>query len=104
MFHVFVDFMRALARLVFAVSQSFAVTLDVAVFGTEFTVLFAALHVSLMLHALRPFVITVFRMWRRQGLRKGRGTGDRKQRGEQGMSGLHGWLLLSCHACLPVDA
>ncbi|WP_316882689.1 hypothetical protein [Ralstonia flatus] len=90
MFHVFMDFMCALARLVFTVPQSFAITLDVAVLSAQFAVLLATLHVSLMLHTLRTFMIVVFRMWRRHGLRKGSSTGECKQRGKQGMFVFHG--------------
>lgn len=101
MFHVFVDFMRALACLMFAVSQGFAITLDVVVLGTEFTVLLAALHVSLAFHAFRTFVVVItvviFGM-RRHGLRKRNGTGQRKQRRKQGVFVLYGVapLELSC--------
>ncbi|MCO5413853.1 hypothetical protein [Ralstonia mojiangensis] len=84
------NLVRMLARLVFAVHQGFAITLDVAVLSAQFTVLLAALHVSLMLHTLRTFVIMVFRMWRRHGLRKGSSTGECKQRGKQGVFVFHG--------------
>jgi hypothetical protein len=84
------NLVRTLARLVFAVPQGFAITLDVAVLSAQFTVLLAALHVSLMLHTLGTFMIMVFRMWRRHGLRKGSSTGECKQRGKQGVFVFHG--------------
>ncbi|MCT7298617.1 hypothetical protein N5J06_12325 [Ralstonia sp. CHL-2022] len=84
------NLVRTLVRLVFAVPQGFAITLDVAVLSAQFTVLLAALHVSLMLHTLRTFMIMVFRMWRRHGLRKGCSTGECKQRGKQGVFVFHG--------------
>lgn len=92
MFHIFVDVVRTLACLVLTELQGFAVTPDVAMLGTEFTVRLAALH------AFRTFMIMVFRMWRRHGLRKGSSTGDCKQRSEQGVFGFHGVapLELSC--------
>jgi membrane protein implicated in regulation of membrane protease activity len=104
MFHVFMDFMCALACLVFAVPQGFTVTLDVAVLGTEFTVLFVTLHVSLALHALGTFVVVIavviFGMRRRHGLRKRNGTGQRKQRRKQGVFLLHGVAPLEL-SCMP---
>jgi len=90
MFHIFMDFMCALARLVLTVPQGFAITLDIAVLSAQFTVLLAALHVSLMFHTLRTFMIMVLRMRRRHGLRKGSSTGECKQRGKQGMFVFHG--------------
>lgn len=101
MFHVFVDFMCALACFVFAVWQGFAVTLDVAVLGTEFTVLAVVLHVSLAFHAFCTFVVSVavviFGM-RRHGLRKRNGSGQREQGRKQSVFVLHGVapLELSC--------
>jgi hypothetical protein len=88
--HLFMNLVRTLARLVFAVPQGFAITLDVAVLSAQFTVFLAALHVSLMLHTLRTFMIMVFWMWRRHGLRKGSSTGECEQRGKQGVFVFHG--------------
>ncbi|MBL4778120.1 MULTISPECIES: hypothetical protein [Ralstonia] len=98
MFHVFMNLVCTLACLVLTELQGFAVTPDVAMLGTEVTVLVAALHVSLTLHAFGTFMTMVFRMCWRHGLRKGSSTGDSKQPSEQGVFGFHGVapLELSC--------
>ena len=81
MFHIFVDVVRTLACLVLTELQGFAVTPDVAMLGTEFTVRLAALH------AFGTFMTMVFRRGGRQGRRKGRRNGEGKKRREKGGGG-----------------